>query len=314
MLFLRDVWPDCPLILYPEFCYRPGSAEARFDPEFNPTSEETMQRLRLKNSVNLHAFAAASRLWCPTEWQRSTLPPEQWSRTTVIHDGIDTDVAHPRSDVQVTLAREGRSYSFRPGDEVITFVNRDHEPARGFPTFMRALPAILKQRPDAHVIILGGDEIRYGAGPSGGGTWRERMMREVGAQLDTARVHFAGRVPKEVFFSVLQVSALHVYLTYPFVLSWSFLEAMSCGCCILASRTEPVTEFVTEGENGVLFDFFRPEELAEKAVEILGDRRSFEAMRWAARQTAISRCDFRSVCLPAQLRLIDEVAAGRPAG
>lgn len=309
LLFLKDVWPQGAMVAYPEYHYAHRRSEMHFDPEFARRDDHEARSLRIRSTANLHAFDAADRLWSPTEWQRSSLPFVQQSRTVVIHDGIDTDAARPNAEASVTITRDGVAHPFRGGDEVITFVNRSHEPVRGFHIFMRALPGILARRPKAKVILIGGDGVSYGARPPSGGTWREFMLKELDGRLDLSRVFFVGKVPKEIFLAVLQISSLHVYLTYPFVLSWSLLEAMSCGCRILASRTGPVTEFVEDGVNGTLFDFFRPDELADKAVDILHHRGRYEPLRHAARRMIVERCDLKSVCLPAQLRMIDELAA-----
>ena len=307
-LFLKDVWANTPIVSYPEYYYGTQGADTGFDREFDPTDGETAGRIRIKNSANLHALVDADRLWFPTEWQRSTLPGNYRSRATVIHDGIDTEAAQPDSSAWISVeTNQGTKVTFRPGDEVVTFVARNLEPPRGFHVFMRALPAILAQRPKAQAIVIGGDEAGYGLPPKGGGTWRERMLAELGSQLDLSRVHFVGKVAKPTFIKVLQVSAVHVYLTYPFIVSWSLLEAMSTGCRILASRTAPVTEFIDDGVNGTLFDFFRADALAAKAIEILCNQNNYEAQRAAARQTILQRCDLRSVCLPAQLRMIEEL-------
>ena len=308
-LFLKDVWPRSPMLLYPEYFHQPQGMEPGLDMGFGTIREDSAHEIRIRNTINFHALAAADRLWCPTEWQRSTFPEGEHPRIAVIHDGIDTDSACPKSGAKITITRDGQNHTFKPGDEVITFVNRNHEPVRGFNVFMRALPAILAQRPRANVILVGGDGITYGARPPSGLTWREHMLKELGGQLDTKRVHFVGKISKELFLAVLQVSALHVYLTYPFVVSWSLLEAMSCGCRVVANRAEPVLEFVEDGINGRLIDLSQPEELSATAVKMLGERSQFERLGLAARETIVRRCDLKSVCLPAQLRLIDGLVA-----
>lgn len=311
MLFLRDVWPNAKIVAYPEFFFRPGQVDSYFDPQFGAPTDALAFKLRISNTMSLHALDTSDALWCPTDWQRACFPTSVQPRITVIHDGVDTTVAVPNPKATITLGREGKAEVLSPADEVITFVNRNHEPIRGFHIFMRALPAILARRPKARVVLIGGDGISYGTPPPGGGSWREFMLKELAGQLDLSRIHFVGKVPKEVFLAVLQLSTLHVYLTHPFVLSWSLLEAMSCGCRILASRTPPVTEFVSEGGNGVLFDFFRPDELAAKAIDILHHRGRYEGIRRAARETILERCDLRTVCLPAQMKMIDDLESGK---
>jgi glycosyltransferase involved in cell wall biosynthesis len=158
------------------------------------------------------------------------------------------------------------------GDEIVTYVARSLEPYRGFRTFMRSLPAILAARPKARVLIVGGDGVSYGAPPTGPLNYREQMLQELGDSLDLSRVHFLGKVSYEAFIRLLQVSRVHVYLTYPFVLSWSMLEAMSAGCLVVGSRTPPVEEVIQHGANGLLVDFFSPAEVAQRVVEALEDR------------------------------------------
>src|SRR5579872_6910085 len=187
-----------------------------------------------------------------------------------------------------------------PGDEVVTYVARSLEPYRGFPSFMRALPEVLRRRPEAQVVVVGGDDVAYGRPPPGGGTWRAALQDEL--QLDPARVHFLGRVPRADYLRLLQVSAAHVYLTVPFVLSWSMLEAMSAGCLVIGSATPPVQEVIVDGGNGLLVDFFSPEEIADRVVDALATPARYAAVREAARWTALSRYSLTR-CLPPQLAL-----------
>jgi glycosyltransferase involved in cell wall biosynthesis len=208
----------------------------------------------------------------------------------------------PDPNAWIQLQRDGVRLSC--GDEVLTFVNRNLEPYRGFHVFMRALPRILAQRPRSHVLIVGGDEVSYGSRPVGGGTWRQRLLAEVGAGLPAGRVHFLGRLPYRDYLRVLQVSACHVYLTYPFPLSWSCIEAMSAGCAVVASRTPPVEEFVEHGRNGWLVDFFDADGLAEQVARVLSDPAQSMPVRQEARRRVVERCDFAAHSLPSLLRLI----------
>jgi glycosyltransferase involved in cell wall biosynthesis len=173
---------------------------------------------------------------------------------------------------------------------------------------MRSLPRVLAARPNARVLIVGGDEVSYGARLPNGQTFRQKMLAELAGSIDLSRVHFLGKVPYPAFVKVLQVSRVHVYLTYPFVLSWSMLEAMSAGCLIVGSRTQPVEEVIHHGGNGLLVDFFSSEEIAERVIEALEDRKSFASLRQNARQTVLDRYDLRSICLPAHLRVLNMLA------
>ena len=212
---------------------------------------------------------------------------------------------HPDPQAHQVLPLFG--IDLKAGDEVLTYVARNLEPYRGFDRFMRSLPALLRARPHAQVLIVGGDEVSYGARLPEGQTYRQQMLDELGDALDLSRVHFLGRVPYAVFLKILQVSRVHVYLTYPFVLSWSMLEALAAGCLVIASRTAPVEEVIREGENGLLVDFFNPDALARQAIEALAKPEAFTDLRRRARQTIVERYDLHQVALPAQLALIEEV-------
>jgi glycosyltransferase involved in cell wall biosynthesis len=190
---------------------------------------------------------------------------------------------------------------------VITYVARNLEPYRGFHTFMRALPEMLRRRPKATVLVVGGDEVSYGRKPPKG-TWREKMLAEIG-DFDRSRVHFLGKLPYPLFLSMLQVSSVHIYLTVPFVLSWSLLEAMSSGCLIVASNTAPVREVMDDNINGLLVDFSSPAALAERVDEALTEREGLRKIRERARETVIERYDLATVCLPQQLALIEWLSA-----
>jgi glycosyltransferase involved in cell wall biosynthesis len=204
--------------------------------------------------------------------------------------------------------KSGRTYTTQ--DQVITFTTRNLEPYRGFHTMMRAVPEILRRHPEAVIAFVGGDEVSYGTKHSSGKTWRKVMREEIGA-IDPKRVWFTGHLPYEPYLALLQLSAAHIYLTYPFVLSWSMVEAMSAGCAMIGSRTGPVEEVIRHGENGLLVDFFRPLEIADAVTEILTHPERTAAMRKAARQTAIDRFDLKTVCLPKVVKLFDDLVAGR---
>ncbi|KMO41093.1 glycosyl transferase family 1 [Methylobacterium tarhaniae] len=305
-LFLKDVWPQARLLTFAEFFYSAFGADTGFDPEF-PSREGHAFRTRARNAGQLVAFEASDRLVSPTAWQASRIPAAFRDRLAVIHDGIDTDLLRPDPKARITLGRD--RLSLGPGDEVVTFVNRNLEPYRGYHSFMRALPEILRRRPKARAVIVGGSDTSYGARPPAGRTWREIFLDEVKAELDLSRVHFVGKIPYRDYVNLLQVSAAHVYLTYPFVLSWSMLEAMALGACIVGSATPPVEEVIRQGENGLLVDFFSPAQIAEAVVGVLADPGAVAPLRAAARQTALAY-DLKRVCLPAHLRLIEVVAAG----
>lgn len=193
------------------------------------------------------------------------------------------------------------------GDEIVTFVNRNLEPYRGYHVFMRALPEVLRRRPKARVLIIGNDGVSYGMPPANGKTWKQLFLEEVAPHLDMSRIHFLGRIPYKVLIGILQVSAVHVYLTYPFVLSWSLMEAMSAGCLIVGSRTAPVAELVRHDENGLLVDFFDTNELSGTIVSGLAKQTEFRSLRVRARNDIVNHYDLRSICLPKQVKLIEEL-------
>jgi glycosyltransferase involved in cell wall biosynthesis len=308
-LFLKDVWPDCRLLLFCEFYYRARGSDMGFDPEFGGTqSDDDLCRLRMKNAHHLLSLEAMDRGVAPTRWQQEQFPPEYRPRIEVVFDGIDTAMVSPRPGVTVRLKRDNAALS--DADEVITFVARNLEPYRGFHIFMRALPQILRERPKARVIIVGGDEVSYGRRPEQGKTYRSMLLDEVGGELDMSRVHFVGRVPYNIFLDVLRISSVHVYLTYPFVLSWSMLEAMSLGCLVVGSDTPPVREVIEHGKNGLLVDFFDAGALAQTVVQAAADRSAHDQIRAAARRTVVDKYDLATICLPRHVELIRTLAEG----
>ncbi len=306
-MFLKEVWPNARLGLYCEFFYRPHGADVGFDPEFPSKDEGDVCRLKLKNLNNLVHFEIADAGLSPTAFQADTFPDRFRQKITVVHDGIDTQAVRP--DPQVVFSREGIP-AFTRADEVITFVNRDLEPHRGYHTFMRALPEILQRQPNARILIVGGNEISYGAKPPGGKSWKDIFIEEVRPRIadsDWARVHFLGKIPYPDFLKLLQVSTVHVYLTYPFVLSWSLLEAMSSGCAIVGSDTAPVREVITHDQTGRLVDFFDPKGLANEVCNLLADPVARERLGKAAREFACAGYDLKTVCLPRQMAWVNSL-------
>ena len=309
-LCVKDVWPHTRLLCLMEFFYAAEGLDAGFDPEFTSISLDDRGRLRLKNLALLEALLSMDAGVAPTRWQHDSLPEHMRSKVGVIFDGIDTDMVRPDPGASIRL---GSGLTLRAGDPVLSFVSRNLEPYRGFHVFMRALPELLARSPEAHVVIVGGDGVSYGAAPAGGGSWRRQLLAELRGRLDMSRLHFVGRVAYRDYLQLLQVSAVHCYLTYPFVLSWSCIEAMSAGCHVVGSRTAPVTEFIEHGRNGSLVDFFDTAALANALAQGLAQRADLQALRQRARDTAIERCDFRRVALPAYQSLIASLAPSRGA-
>lgn len=307
-LLLGEVWPEARQLHFLEFFYHSRGGDTEFDPEFSNPSLENQMRIASKQPAPLWALHQMDWGLSPTEWQKQTYPEREWSRITVTHDGVDTRVIVPNPEIRLTLQDKG--VALKAGDPVITFVNRNLEPYRGYHIFMRALPEILEKHPTAHVLIVGGDGVSYGAPPPPGGpSWKQRFFNEVEDRIDRDRVHFLGNLPYNTFIGLLQLSAVHVYLTYPFVLSWSLMEAMACECLIIGSRTAPVMEVVEDGETGVLVDFFDPQALATAVLDGLARPDFYRPMRQAARRKIIEKYDLNTVCLPAQINLVRAVAA-----
>lgn len=297
-LFLKDAYPKVPLIVFSEFYYRReelyfGNAEVTLD---------QVCRLRARNANLLLSLEACDAAIAPTHWQKSVQPAAFHDKIKVIFDGIDTRSVAPDAAATFVLPN-GRVLG--QADEVVTYVARNLEPYRGFPSFVRALPKLLAARPDAHVVIVGGDTVSYGAKPADGRTWRETMTAEVA--LDPARVHFIPRLSYDRYLALLRISSAHVYLTHPFVLSWSFMEAMAAGCLVVGSATAPVEEVIRHGVNGLLADFHSPDEIAATIADALAAGATFEPLRRRARQTVQDRYELRN-CLERQNNLIRNMA------
>lgn len=303
-LFVKEVFPATPLLGYCEFFYRALGADVGFDPEYPATLDQRC-RVRVKNSALLLSLEAADAGMAPTAWQRRQFPAELQSRITVLHDGIDTGRVCQDANARLRLP-DGRELT--RADEVITFVARNLEPYRGFHVFLRMLPALLARRRAARVVIVGGDEVSYGVPAPEGKTYRQWLLAQLGDALDVSRLHFLGRVAYADFLSVLRVSSVHVYLTYPFVLSWSMLEAMAAGCLVIGSRTAPVQEVIEDGVNGWLCDFFDQAGWVDRIADALAAGAKLDPVRAAARQTILERYDLSRICLPGQLALVQSLA------
>ena len=312
LLFLKDVWPAVPMLTYQEFFYNPRGFDYDFDPELQGEPDWAgCARIRMKTANQLLNLEGSS--WCvtPTEFQRSSFPVATRDRISVIHDGIDTDKACPTKKPQAITLADGTV--LKPGEKIVTFVNRNLEPYRGCHTMIRAIPQLQRLVPDTKLLIVGNTSgVSYGA-VCPNGEWKDIFLAEIEGKYDPSRVHFAGKVPYEQFIPILQLSQAHVYLTYPFVLSWSLLEAMSCGCAVVGSATAPVQEVIEDQRNGLLVDFFSPQQLAEAIAELLTNRKLARKLGQAARDTVLSRFRLAS-CVQRQLALMDLVASGAIGG
>lgn len=302
MLYLRQVVPEARIIGFNELYYRDGEGDVGFDPEF-PAAPLTAERLQTRNMHLTQSLLGCDVGVTPTQWQADCFPPVLRERLRVIHDGIETERLRPDASAWINLSRDG--LRLRAGDEVVTFINRNLEPMRGYHQFMRALPEILARRPQARVVIVGGDGVSYGSPPPGGKGFKQIFLDEVRDRLDLSRVHFVSRVPYDTLVQLLRISAAHVYLTVPFVLSWSMLEAMSLQALVIGSDTAPVREVIEDGRNGLLVDFFNPAQIAETVCEALAHPQRYQKLRKAARRTVVERYDFRTRALPAYMDLIE---------
>jgi glycosyltransferase involved in cell wall biosynthesis len=280
-LFIKEVFPDTPLIGFFEFFYHTQGADCGFDPE-QPLSLDSKLRIRTRNSIHLLSLHTADLGISPTQWQRSVFPNEYQPKLRLIHEGVNVDaaVADPQASIKLSSG-----ITLRRQDEVITFVSRNLEPYRGFHMFMRSVEEICQRRPNAHIVIVGGDDVSYGARLPNGQTYRQKLLSEV--KIDASRVHFLGKIPYQHYLKVLQISSAHIYLTVPFVLSWSMLEAMSAECLVIGSDTPPVREVIRHQENGLLVDFFSPTAIADSVDYTFEHPEQMLKLRKAARQTVL---------------------------
>lgn len=298
MLHVKDVFPEARVVNYCEFYFNREGQDINFDPIFQADAVDAY-RVRTDNMVQLASMIDADACISPTQWQRSRYPKRLRDSIAVIHDGIDLEVAKPDSSAHLALG--GVTLGRQHDAPVVTYVSRNLEPYRGFHIFMRALPKILDALPGAHVVVVGGDEVSYSKALPTGHTYRAMMLEELKGALDLSRVHFLGRVSYQTYLRVLQVSTVHVYLTYPFVLSWSMLEAMAAGPVVVGSRTAPVQEVIKDGANGLLVDFFDHDELAEAVVRTCVDRSLASSIGHVARATIESHFNLHASCLRRQL-------------
>jgi glycosyltransferase involved in cell wall biosynthesis len=306
LLFVRDVYPDVPVLSYAEFYYHGEGADIGFDAADHDKAQDldVRCRARIRAGHLLQSLESCIQATSPTHWQKSVHPEAYHAKIKVIFDGVDTNLATPEGESALTLPDGTR---IAQGDEVVSYVARNLEPYRGFRSLMRAIPCILDKRPDARIVIVGGDEVSYGSKPKDHANWREAMLAEV--PFDRNRVHFVPRLAYGDFLKLMRATTVHVYLTYPFVLSWSCLEAMACGALVIGSDTAPVREVIRDGENGLLTDFFDHHALADKVVDVLADPRAYAPLRAASREIIRARYALDK-CLPQQVHLLNEMTQG----
>lgn len=302
-LYVKDLLPKTPLIGYFEWYYHAYGSDVGFWPD-EKVSENARMRIRTQNATSLLALDSADVRYTPTEWQRSQFPKEYQPSLRVLHEGVDTEFYHPDKNVRLVIP----GLDLSDVSEIVTYVSRGLEPYRGFPQFMETVRILLARRPKCHVVVVGADRSCYSPPPSNGKTWKQ--IEEERGGYDASRIHFTGRLNWEHYRQVLQASTVHVYLTRPFVLSWSMLESMAAGCCIVASATPPVQEVITDGENGLLTDFRSPEQIANRIEEALDDEPLRRRLSAAAVETAQARYNVKQ-CLARQVDMIMEAVADR---
>lgn len=303
-LFMADVYPQTPILCYFEWFYHAQGSSFGFDPKF-PVSADNAAEIRVKNAPLLMDLAACHAGITPTRWQHSRFPAEFRDKLTVLHDGIDTEFFQPGASADLRLGTMGLDLASLP--EVVTYVATGMEPLRGFPQFMEAVSLLQRRRPQLHAVIVGEDRTEYENTLPNGKTYKQTMLEQF--PFDLSRLHFTGRLSLSDYRQVLLASSAHIYLTYPFILSWSMLEAMSCGCLVIGSDTSPVREIIRDRVNGHLVDFFSPEAIAETVETALTEKAQSAQLRQAARQTIIAGYDIRRL-LPQQLALLQATAAG----
>jgi glycosyltransferase involved in cell wall biosynthesis len=301
-LFIKDIFPQAKLLCYFEWFYNAFGADVGFDPDEKVTPDDRL-RIRIKNTPILADLYSCDSGLCPTMWQLKQFPKEFCKKINILHDGIDTKFFCPGEDKKLVLPSIG--LNLVNAKEIVTYVSRGMEPYRGFPQFMEAVSFLHKRRKMCHIVVVGEDRVAYGRRLPDGKTFKQLMLEKL--DLDLTRLHFTGRLPYSQYLQVLRASSAHVYLTRPFVLSWSMLEAMSTGCLIVASNTPPVTEIIKDGVNGILVDFFSSQQIAGRIEEALENQEQMRPMRIQARKTIVDKYDLSDL-LPKHLKWMKESA------
>ncbi len=299
-LFVKEVFPTVPYIAYIEWYYNPVNSDMDFGGKVLDIEEKA--KLKIKNSHILQDLVSCDWGISPTMWQKDQIPETFRNKIKVFHEGIDTIFFKPDENVEFKVPNT--NLVLTKNDEVLTYATRGMEEYRGFPEFMKAASELLKQRPNLHVLIAGEDRVCYGRHLEND-SFKQKMLREL--DFDESRIHFVGGLPYNEYLKLLQVSSVHVYLTYPFVLSWSFLEAMSAGCLIVASDTAPVTEFMQDKSNGLLVDFYDITGIVKQVNELIDNKDKYNFLGKNARETIIKNCDLKTL-LPKQIEFLKSIA------
>lgn len=288
-MYLKDVWPSARYIGYFEWYYQPIGPDIAFLKGEEKQSEDQILRTRGRNAAILTDLSASDFGIVPTEYQKSQFPPLLQNCLKVLHDGVDVDTYAPAPGARLALP----GLDLSGAREIVTYVARGMEPYRGFPEFMASVAEVQKRRPDAHVVVVGEDRVAYGRKLPEGDSWKKRMLAQ--HAFDEKRLHFTGHIPRDQYLQVLQASSVHVYLTAPFVLSWSMMEAMSAGCLLVASDTDPVKELIEDGKNGLLVDFYNVQQIARTIVRALESPEKYAPIRAAARRAIVEKYAIRDI-------------------
>jgi glycosyltransferase involved in cell wall biosynthesis len=294
-LFIKDVFPKSKLLCYFEWYYQAHGSDADFDPS-DPVDADDEARIRIKNTPILLDLVSCDRGLSPTNWQKQQFPIEFQPKIKVHHDGIDINYFKPQKGAKLVLPRLNLDLSTVP--EIVTYVARGMEPYRGFPQLIETIAILQEKRPQCHFVIVGKNRVAYGKTLPNNQTYKDAMLEKF--PLDLNRVHFTDLLPYNEYLQVLQASSVHIYLTRPFVLSWSMLEALATGCLIVASATPPVQEIIEDNVNGLLVDFFNPEQIAARVIEALEDCDRMATIRNRARKSIIEHYDLNRL-LPQHL-------------
>lgn len=319
-LFLRDLYPEAPIVNLFEYYYRPRDVES--DMTFRrdlpwATPEEHFLRARARNAMILLDLQNCDLGYCPTRFQLSRFPGEYLPKLSVVFDGVTRQVYHGHGEaLRPPLGQRGTrvfaGVSVPPETRLVTYVSRGFESMRGFDIFMKAADLIARRRSDVHFIVVGTERVAYGGdlNHTGGQSFKDWVLAQ--QAFDLSRFSFVGRIPPAELGRLLAGTDLHIYLTAPFVLSWSMMDAMSCGAVVLGSDTAPVTEMIADGRNGLLADFFSPEEIADKAIEVLRDPAEFRPLGRAAEEMIVRQYSLEAV-MPRMLDLYDAALKREPA-
>lgn len=305
-MFMKDVFPNTPLISFCEWYGYADGPETAFDGRV--VTYDAREEIRCSNADLLIDLVACDFAVCPTQWQKEQFPKEFHHKIQVLHDGIDVETCHP--DANATFLIKDKNLELSAKDEILTYGTRGMELYRGFPQFMEAAEKLLKKRPNLHVVIAGDDITCYGPKLEGT-TYKTQMLKKL--DLDMNRVHFIGTLNFYDYVKFLQISTAHVYATYPYVLSWSMLNAMAAGCCLIASNTQPVVEMVQDNFNGLLYEFFNVDQLIEKVEYALDNREKVQVIRDNARKTIEEKYDLRKL-LVQQLSMLTVLAQQKNKG